>query len=241
MSAKNRPWQAVQRAIEKPAIHRTIRTVVFAWSISIEQPHDNRLGAVLQRRIANLHFVNPLRHRIVIQLLDLILVHHRFDHQVRPVAVNFRRRKVDEPKLQTLLQTNDVLRADGIGAPEGLVKVFAVPTTEFSGAVIDVVEWTTAFEHTFDLPELAHVATRVKRYFDVGAQAETDLVGLMGQVAGHDVMTTPTQLGNQPGADRAQTAGDQNIRHESNESRFQRHRATRDEHSPSALASASGC
>src|SRR5205085_10003085 len=49
MSAKNSPRQSVQRTIKKPAVHRTIRTVVLTWSISIEQTHSDRFSAVLQR------------------------------------------------------------------------------------------------------------------------------------------------------------------------------------------------
>src|ERR1051326_1385142 len=93
---------------------------------------------------------------------------------------------MNQTKLQALLQTDDVLRTDSVRAPEGFVKVFAVPTTEFSRAVINVIKRPTAFEYTLDLPELADIAARVKRHFDVSAQAEANLIGLMWQVAGHD-------------------------------------------------------
>src|SRR5215203_2299253 len=104
-----------------------------------------------------------------------------------------------EAKLETFLESNDVLRADGIGAPEGFVEVFAVPTAEFGSAVIDVVEWTTTFEHALKLAKLADIATRVEWSFDVGAQAEADLVVLMLQITGDDVMTAPAKLGDQAG------------------------------------------
>jgi hypothetical protein len=67
--------------------------------------------------------------------------------------------------------------------------------------VVDVIEWTTTFVHTLDLAKLADVATCVKRGLDVCAQAEADLVGLVLQVAGDDVMTAPAQLGDQACAD----------------------------------------
>jgi hypothetical protein len=51
------------------------------------------------------------------------------------------------------------------------------------------------------LAKLADVATCVKRGLDVCAQAEADLVGLVLQVAGDDVMTAPAQLGDQACAD----------------------------------------
>src|SRR4051794_5224537 len=101
---------------------------------------------------------------------------------------------MNQTKLQTLLKTNHVLRADRIRAPEGFVEVFAVPATKFGGAVIDVIKWTTALEDAFELAKVADVATRVKRELDVGAQAEADLVGLMLQIAGDDVMTALAKL-----------------------------------------------
>ena len=74
--------------------------------------------------------------------------------------------------------------------------------------MIDVIEWTTAFEDAFELAKLAHVATRVERDFDIGAQAEADLISLVWQVAGDDVMTSLAQFGDQTRADRAQSSGD---------------------------------
>src|SRR5215213_6674847 len=98
---------------------------------------------------------------------------------------------MDEAKLQTFLEADGVLRADRVCLPERFVEVFAVPAAEFGGAVIDIVEWTTALEDALKLAKLAHVAARVKRDFDVRAQAEADLVGLVLYVAGDDVMTAP--------------------------------------------------
>jgi predicted double-glycine peptidase len=69
--------------------------------------------------------------------------------------------------------------------------------------VIDVVEWTTAFEHALDLPKLAYITTRIKRHFDVGAQTEAYFIGLMWQVTRDDMMAAITKLGNQASANRA--------------------------------------
>ena len=99
-----------------------------------------------------------------------------------------------ETKLQPLLKTDDVLRADRIRAPERFVEVLAIPATEFRRAVVNVIKWTTVFEDAFELAKLADVATCVKRELDVGAQAEADLVGLMLYVAGDDVMAATAEL-----------------------------------------------
>ena len=113
---------------------------------------------------------------------------------------------MDETKLETLLEADDVLRAHRVRVPERFVEVFAIPAAELGGAVIDVVERATAFENALELAKLAHVATRVKRDFDIRAQAETYLVGLMLYVAGDDVMPAPAQLTNEPRAHRPQPA-----------------------------------
>src|ERR1700741_1769109 len=99
---------------------------------------------------------------------------------------------MNKTKLQTLLKPDDVLRTDGVRAPQRFVKVFTIPATKFRGTVIDVIEWTTAFEYTFKLAKLAYITTRVERHFNVRAQTEPNLVGLMVQVAGDDVMAAVT-------------------------------------------------
>src|SRR6185369_11273756 len=120
---------------------------------------------------------------------------------------------MDESKLQTLLESDDVLGSNRVRAPEGFVEVLAIPAAEFSGAVVDVIEWAAALEDAFQLAKLAHVATCVERYFDVSAQAESDLIGLMMQIAGDDVMPTPAQLSDQPGADSSKATRYENSRH----------------------------
>src|SRR6185369_17087417 len=120
---------------------------------------------------------------------------------------------MDESKLQTLLEPDDVLGSNRVRAPEGFVEVLAIPAAEFSGAVVDVIEWATALEDALQLAKLAHVATCVERYFDVSAQAEADFVRLMMQIAGDDVMPALAQLSDQAGADRSQPACDEDSRH----------------------------
>src|SRR5689334_20833150 len=123
---------------------------------------------------------------------------------------------MNQAKLQTLLQTNDVLRADRVCAPKRFVKVFAVPAAKLRGAMVDVIEWTAAFKHAFQLPELAHVAARIERHFNIGPQTEANLIGLMVQIARDDVMTALTQFADESRADSSQASGYKNahIRYE---------------------------
>src|SRR6185503_20099909 len=109
---------------------------------------------------------------------------------------------MNQSKLETLLKTNNVLGAHRVGAPEGFVEVFAVPAPKLGRTVIDVVEWTTPFEHALDLSKLAYIATRIERHFDVGAQTEAYLIGLMRQITRDDVMTAIAELCDQARADR---------------------------------------
>src|SRR6185369_3503552 len=111
---------------------------------------------------------------------------------------------MNKAKLESLLETNDILRADGIRAPERFVKVFAVPTAKLSGAVIDVIEWTTALEDALELAKLADVATRIQWDFNVGTQTEPDLIRLMLYVAGNNLMSALAQLVNEARANRPQ-------------------------------------
>ena len=89
MPAKYNEGQALEGAIKKPAVYRAVRTVIFTWSISIEQAHYYGLGSMHNPRIGYLHLVYPFGHGVVIHLLDLVLVHHGFTHEFRPVTVNF--------------------------------------------------------------------------------------------------------------------------------------------------------
>ena len=113
---------------------------------------------------------------------------------------------MNETKFEALLQTDDVLGADGVRAPERFVEVFAIPAAKLGRAVVDVVEWTTALEDALELAKLADVATCVKRNLDVGAQAEAYLVGLMLYVAGDDVVPALAQLVDEARPNRTQTA-----------------------------------
>src|SRR5678810_1094351 len=54
VTAKDRVGLARERAIKKAAVDRAVRTVILAWSISIEKPDDDRLRFVLDRRVSYL-------------------------------------------------------------------------------------------------------------------------------------------------------------------------------------------
>ena len=113
---------------------------------------------------------------------------------------------MDEPEAVGDLQPYQVLGADGVGAPQRLVEVLAVPAAELGGAVVDVVEGTTALDDALDLPELAHVTARVQRHFHVGAQAEADLVRLVVQVAGHHMVAAGAEIRDEAGPHGAEAA-----------------------------------
>src|SRR5262245_50056499 len=87
--------KVIEGAVKETTVYRTIWTIVFARSISVEKAHDDGFGAILNSRISDLHFVHPLCHRVIIHLVDFILIHDRLNHQLWPVTVNFRRRKVN--------------------------------------------------------------------------------------------------------------------------------------------------
>jgi hypothetical protein len=115
---------------------------------------------------------------------------------------------VYEAKLQPLLKSDNVLRADRIRTPQSFVEVFPIPATKFGGTVIDVIKWTTPFEYAFELPKFADVTTRIEWYFYVGTQAEADFVWLVLQITGDDVMTAIAELGNQAGTNSPEAARD---------------------------------
>src|ERR1051325_935482 len=95
-----------------------------------------------------------------------------------------------QAKFKPFLQTNHVLRADGIRAPQRFVKVFAVPAAEFRGAVVNIIEWTATFEHPFQLAKVADITAGIKRHFDVRAQAKADLIWLMLHITRNDMMAS---------------------------------------------------
>ena len=115
--------------------------------------------------------VDPLRHRVVVHLLDLDAVHDVLGHHAVVVAVDLGRREVHAPEAFALLHAQDVLGADGVGAPDVLVVVLAVPAPELGREVVDEVEAPrlrrvarlppAAGPQPLDLTELADVAARV--------------------------------------------------------------------------------
>src|SRR4030095_11478608 len=89
MTTKDRVRMASERAIEKAAVDRAIRTVILAWTVSVEETDDHRLCLVLDRRVSHLHFVDPFCHGVVVHLFDLVLIHDRLSHELPPVAIDF--------------------------------------------------------------------------------------------------------------------------------------------------------
>jgi transcriptional regulator of aromatic amino acid metabolism len=113
---------------------------------------------------------------------------------------------VNKPEFQTLLQPDHVLCADGIGLPQSLIKILAVPSAEFSGAMIDVVKRAELFKNPFQLAEFADVTTGVRRIGDVCAYGEANFVRPMRVVTRCYEMAPRLQLFDKSGANRAITA-----------------------------------
>jgi len=123
---------------------------------------------------------------------------------------------MNQSKLKPFLQSNDVLGANGIRSPQRFVEVFTVPTTKLGSAVIDVIKRPTPFEDTLELAKVSDITTRIQRDFDVGTQAETDLVRLVMKIAGNDMMTALAEVRDETRSDRPESAGYKNaqcVRH----------------------------
>src|SRR5437016_5777444 len=101
---------------------------------------------------------------------------------------------MDEPEFQSLLQANNILRADGVGAPEYFIKIFAVPAPELCSAMIDVIERPHALDNSLDLPELADIAPGIGWNDAVCFQTVADLIWLVVKVARNDMMPARAQL-----------------------------------------------
>jgi hypothetical protein len=114
---------------------------------------------------------------------------------------------VNQAKPQPLLQTNHVLGANRIRAPERLVEILAIPAAKLRRAMVDVVKRTAALKDAFQLPEFAHIAARIQRYLDVGTETETNFVRLVVKIARDNVMPSSAQLGYESRADRSQSTG----------------------------------
>jgi hypothetical protein len=113
---------------------------------------------------------------------------------------------VYETKFQPLLKSDNILGADCIRAPQRLIEIFAVPTSEFRSAVIDVIKRPTPFEDTLELAKVSDITTRIQRDFDVGTQAETDLVRLVMKIARDDMMPAVTEFRDQTCSDGSKSA-----------------------------------
>src|SRR5208337_809464 len=97
-----------------------------------------------------------------------------------------------EPQL--LLKADDVLCADSVRAPEVLVEVFAVPATELSSTMVDIIKRPQFLENSFDLTKFTYVGAGVQGQCNVRPQRKANLVRLMGEIAGHHVMISYPQF-----------------------------------------------
>lgn len=194
MTAIYSPWRIGERAVEEAAVHASVGAVVFAGPVSVEQPDDDRFRAVLLRGVSDLHFVDPLGHRVVVHLLDFVFIHHGFDHQFRPIAIDFGRRQMNELETELFLQANDVFCPNRIGVPKRFVEILSVPASEFGCAMVYVVKRAHAFEDSFDLPISSDIAARIEGGGNISLQRKADFVGLMHEVARNNEMSTVAKV-----------------------------------------------
>jgi hypothetical protein len=68
--------------------------------------------------------------------------------------------------------------------------------------VIDAVKRPESFEDAFELAELPQVTACVGGLLDIGAKTEPDLIVLVIDVTGCNVVSSAAKLGNQPGPNR---------------------------------------
>src|SRR5207249_4886267 len=91
MTSKDYPWQTHKCTVEKSTVNRAIRAIIFTRPVGVEKTYYHTLCLILGGGIADLHLVYPLAHRIIIELFDLMLIHHAFNHELRPISIHFRR------------------------------------------------------------------------------------------------------------------------------------------------------
>src|SRR2546426_11996032 len=117
-----------------------VGSVVLAGTVAVHGAHAHGLCAELRRGVQAHELPRPLRNRVVVELLDGNTFHDVLRHSAVIVAVDFRAAEENEAELVSFLETNHVLRADGVGLPEILVKVLAVPTAILGSQVENAVE-----------------------------------------------------------------------------------------------------
>src|SRR6185436_2581523 len=61
-------------------------------------------------------------------------------------------------------------------------------------------------KHTLNLTKVPDIASRIQRHFDIGAQAEADLIRLVLKIAGDDVMPAPAELRDETRSDGPESA-----------------------------------
>jgi hypothetical protein len=110
---------------------------------------------------------------------------------------------VNQTERETFLQANEVLGANGIGAPQRFVEVFSTPAAKLGSAVIHIIKGAEAFHDTLQLSELSHIASGIERRAYVDGDGEPDFIRLVREVAGNYVVPACSKEGNQSGANRA--------------------------------------
>ena len=171
----NRVRNVVQGAVTEQAVDAAIVMVSFAGPIKIEEAHPHAFRSIHLRRIHHLHFSHPLRDCVVIQLPDLITIHHVFSHNSRPVAVNFGTGEKNEAEKVLLLHAENVLGPNGVGSPEVFIKILTVPPAEFRRKMIDIIKMV-AVKDAFQLTIFGHVAAHILRVMVVREIAHPDLM-----------------------------------------------------------------
>ena len=147
-----------------------------------------------RRRIADLHLVDPLGHGVVIELLDLMVVHNGFDHQVGPVSVDLGGGKVNETESPLFLKPYDVLSSDHVRQPQLFVEILAVPPSEFGSAVVDIVERSQCLEDPLELTVATDVAARVRRCWVVSLDRESRFVWCVTEIRCGDLIASRPEL-----------------------------------------------
>jgi hypothetical protein len=114
---------------------------------------------------------------------------------------------MDKPELVPFLKTNHVLGPYGIGPPQALVEVLAIPTPKLCGRVIHKVERAESFDYSFNLSKLSYVAPRIRRCAHIGAKRESRFIFAVSPVAGDNPMTAIAKLFDQARTDRSVASG----------------------------------
>src|SRR5206468_5601583 len=79
----------VHSMVDEDWYYASVWGVVLMWPVGIHESDSDGFSGEHGCRVEGLHFIDPLRHRIVIHLLDSYRVHHVLSHVTIVVAVYF--------------------------------------------------------------------------------------------------------------------------------------------------------